>query len=92
MTNADEYWVEHVGHHVVFKIILHTCNAYDYYDGHIVALHDAQDATIALIEINGDRFWTEVDGLSLTTSTRRYEVVVDEGMHDDYAPVMMRGG
>lgn len=84
MTTADEYWMTLVGHRVVFKVTRHIAPAYDYYDGYIVTLHDAGDATIALIEINGDRFWAEVDGKtlngrSLTTSARRYEVVVDEG-------------
>jgi hypothetical protein len=97
MTTTDEYWMALVGHRVVFKVTLHVAPAYDYYNGYIVALHDAGDATIALIEINGDRFWTEVDrrtlyGRSLTTSARRYEVVVDEGVCDDCAPTMMRGG
>lgn len=94
MVDADKYWMAHVGHRVVFKVTLHIDDAYDYYSGYIVALHDAGSATIALIEIEGERFWAEVDGgsldgRSLTTSTRRCVIVVDEGKQE---PNTIRSG
>ena len=108
MLNADEYWMAHVGHRVVFKVTPHVSNAYDYCSGYIVALHDTthavvvalrdtSDAVIALIEIGGDRFWTEVDGrslggMSLTTSTARYTIVVDEGKQNNNTPPFLLGG
>ena len=81
MTHADdikEYWTSSIGHHVVLKVTLRRTGAYDYYSGRIVTVSD-WIPTLVLIEIDGTKFWTEAHEYTVTTSTRTYEIAVDNG-------------
>lgn len=75
MNDTIEYWrSQQLRPDIVFKVTLCRTGAYDYYSGKVVSVVGDWIPTIVSIEIDGDKFWTEAHGRSLTTSTRRYEI------------------